>query len=262
MAALLGGGEYARGVTGRTLEYALVASLALHVALLVAFPRTQFATPEIPPTPAPLVARLQPEKPAPPPKPAVETPQPSVATPPPAPVPKAAPVPVPKPKAKPKPVAKPVARTEPPSEAQPAAPMPPAPASAAAVETAPAAPPPVASLAPQRAAPEATADQGDDAMLARYRLAVIEAARRYKRYPRAALDNNWNGKAEVHMAIGANGMIDSMSIKSSSGHEILDRQALAMIRKAKPLTPIPASLRGRPFAVDIPVIFSLEEPDS
>ncbi len=106
------------------------------------------------------------------------------------------------------------------------------------------------------------ADQGNDAMLAQYRLAVIAAARRYKRYPRVALDNNWNGRAEVHMAIEANGMIASMSIKSSSGHEILDRQALDMIRKAKPLTPIPASLRGRAFAVDIPVIFSLEEPDS
>jgi periplasmic protein TonB len=262
MAALLGGGEYARGTTGRTLEYALVASLALHVALLVAFPRVKFATPETAPTPAPLVARLQPETPAPPPPPAVKTPEPRIQAPPPAPVPKAAPLPAPKPKAKPERVSRPVARTKPPVQTPPS-PMLPAPAPAAAVQTAPAAlPPPVASIAPARAAPEPTADRGDDAMLARYRLAVIEAARRYKRYPRAALDNNWNGKAEVHMAIGANGMIASMSIKSSSGYEILDRQALAMIRKAKPLTPIPASLRGRAFAVDIPVIFSLEEPDS
>jgi protein TonB len=259
MAALLGGGEPAHGMTGRTLEYALVASLALHVALLVAFPRVKFATPEMLPTPAPLVARLQPAAPAAPPAPAVKTPEPRVEAPPPPPVPRAAPVPTTKPKPKPKQVPKPVARTKPPGEPTPPAPMP----SAAAVAGGPAAPPPpVASAAPQAAAPEATADQGNDAMLARYRLAVIEAARRYKQYPRVALDNNWNGKAEVHLAIGANGMIASMSIKSSSGHEILDRQALAMIRKAKPLTPIPASLRGRPFAVDIPVIFSLEEPDS
>jgi protein TonB len=251
MAALLGGGEYARGVTGRTIEYALVASLALHVALLVALPGVKFSTRRTPPIPAPLVARLQPAAPAAAPASAVETPAPVVEARPGAAVPKAAPVPVPKPKPKPRRVAKPVAPTMPSSAAKPPAATPPA-----------APPPPVASVAPQGVVAKQTADRGNDVMLAQYRLAVIEAARRYKRYPRAALDNDWIGRADVHMAIGANGMIASMSIKRSSGHEILDRQALDMIRKAKPLTSIPASLRGRAFAVDIPVIFSLEEPDS
>jgi len=47
-------------------------------------------------------------------------------------------------------------------------------------------------------------------------------------------------------------------VKASSGYEILDNQALDMVKKAKPLTPIPAALRGREFTVDIPVIFDLQ----
>jgi protein TonB len=67
---------------------------------------------------------------------------------------------------------------------------------------------------------------------------------------------------EVHIDIGANGMIASTSIKSSSGHDLLDNQALDMLKKGKTTVPIPANLRGREFSIDIPVIFNLENPNS
>lgn len=102
-------------------------------------------------------------------------------------------------------------------------------------------------------------DAADAGTLRAYRLAIITNARKYKVYPRVAMDNNWEGKVEVRMVIGANGMIASLSIKTGTGHEILDKAALGMIRKAKPLTPIPAALRGKEFTVDVPVIFSLKD---
>ena len=43
---------------------------------------------------------------------------------------------------------------------------------------------------------------------------------------------------------------------------MLDQQALEMIEKAKAMAQIPASLQGREFIVDIPVIFSLREPEA
>jgi protein TonB len=64
------------------------------------------------------------------------------------------------------------------------------------------------------------------------------------------------------MVIGANGLIASASIKSGSGHEILDNQALDMLKKGNTTVPIPASLRGREFSIEIPVIFNLENPNS
>jgi len=88
---------------------------------------------------------------------------------------------------------------------------------------------------------------------------VITAARRYKRYPRIAMDNGWEGRSEVRMVIGANGMITSLTVRTGAGHEVLDKAALDMIRSAKPLIPIPSALRGREFTVDIPVVFSLKD---
>jgi protein TonB len=100
----------------------------------------------------------------------------------------------------------------------------------------------------------------DEDLVARYRLQLIGAARRYKRYPRAAMDNQWEGAAEVAMVIGANGRILEMTVSRSSGHEVLDRQAIDMFRKAKPLVPIPAALRGRAFRITLKAIYSLRDP--
>lgn len=100
----------------------------------------------------------------------------------------------------------------------------------------------------------------DADVLSRYRLQLIGAARRYKRYPRAAIDNQWEGAAEVAMLVDANGRIRDMTISASSGHEVLDRQAIDMFRKAKPLVPIPPALRGREFRVMLKAIYSLRDP--
>ena len=119
-----------------------------------------------------------------------------------------------------------------------------------------------AAAQPAAASPGAGATQaGSDAgsgTLDQYRLALIVAARRYKRYPAQAMDKGWQGRVEIRLVVGANGAIQSSLVKASSGHEILDNQALDMVTKAKPLTPIPAALRGREFTVDIPVIFDLQ----
>ena len=136
---------------------------------------------------------------------------------------------------------------EPPRAATPA-PVPPSP-SVAVTKLEPPAPPVAA----------AAGEASDPLTLGQYRLAIIAAAKRYKKYPRLAIDNNWEGQAEVRMEIGADGAMGSIRIKTSSGFDSLDQQALEMIRKAKPLAPIPAALRGKGFTVDVPVLFSLKE---
>jgi protein TonB len=102
----------------------------------------------------------------------------------------------------------------------------------------------------------------DPKSVAQYRGAVSAAARRYKVYPRVAMDNNWEGRVEVRMVIGAGGSIASIRVTSSAGYEVLDAQALDMIRRAAPEAPLPETLRGREFAVDVQVIFSLQDPSA
>lgn len=144
----------------------------------------------------------------------------------------------------------------PPVEAAPAAPTPPPPPVTSAAKAAePQAPPPGA-LAP--AGPKAPIDAPDTGTLDQYRISLITAARRYKRYPAQALERGWQGKVEIRLVIGANGMIQTATVKTSSGHQLLDDTAMDMVKKGKPLTQIPGSLRGREFIIDIPVIFDLQ----
>lgn len=245
----------------RAIHYAVVASIVFHGLLLSLAPKQ--ASKQRADLPGPIVARLvqpaaPPAAPATPPQAEPQQPQPQVET--------AKPEPVPLPP-KPSPIAKPSPKA--PSKAAPAAPAKPsAPTpSAEPAPSTPAAPPspgPVAKADPQPAAPStAPAPSVEDAgSLAQYRMQLIGVAKRYKRYPRVAMDNNWEGDVVVRMVIGANGMIASISVKTSSGHEILDKQAIEMFQKAKPLVPIPSALRGKEFAIEVRAIYNLKDPDS
>lgn len=250
----------------RAFHYAVVFSIALHGALLAALstlpePRTRA------PAPGPIIARLvQPAPPATPtaaPRP--ERVEPTMEEKKPAPSLK------PVPAAKPRPLSK--AEPKSPAKAAPTTPSAPAPESMA--EASPS--PPATSAAPAPAAPSEgavaraepvpapaapSADTFDAGSLAQYRLQLISAARKYKRYPRAAMDNNWEGDVVVRMVIGANGMISALSVKSSSGHEVLDRQALEMFRQATRAVTVPPALRGKEFAIELRAIYSLKDEES
>jgi protein TonB len=101
-------------------------------------------------------------------------------------------------------------------------------------------------------------DGFDAGLLDAYRLALIDAAKRYKRYPVQALERGWQGRVEIRVVIGADGMIKRTLVKTSSSFRILDDQALDMVKRGKPLTEVPPALRGREFTVDVPVIFELQ----
>lgn len=267
----------------RLLEVAIAASIALHV---LGFAALQRITPRPEPaaaTPAPISARLvEPVAPAPPLGSPVSSPvlpsQPAAAPVaeseskpdptsraqsaprprPPEPAPAVAPKPVsgstPTPRARRKPQPEPAAEAQSKPARDVAKPSP-VTSTVQAPSTQPGA---LAGVAPLPA-PASSSPVLDDDVLAGYRLQLISAARRYKRYPRAAMDNQWEGAAEVSMVIDGEGSIREMTIASSSGHEVLDRQAIDMFRKAKPLVPIPAALRGREFRVTLKAIYSLRD---
>ncbi len=238
----------------RAFHCAVLASLALHGLLLLSL-SMQDASQRAAATTEPIVARLVQPPPAPAP---VEKP--------PAPAAKPAPPskPPPAPPSKPQPAAKATPRALPPEPA-PAASTAPAPPEPAAAEPAPAAPSPQAApvvpAEPQAVAPAARPGADVDAdSVGRFRRQVIEAAGRFKRYPRAAMDNNWEGRADVRVSFGADGRRASIVVVRSSGHEILDKQAVDTVTKA--FVPVPPALRGREFAFEIPVIFNLKDARS
>jgi periplasmic protein TonB len=103
------------------------------------------------------------------------------------------------------------------------------------------------------------AELSDAGLLEAYRLALIDAAKRYKRYPVRAMERGWEGRVEIRVVVDANGAIKDALVKTSSRYQILDAQALDMVKRAfNALTQVRPAPRGREFTVDVPVIFELQ----
>jgi protein TonB len=115
-----------------------------------------------------------------------------------------------------------------------------------------------AASAPASSAGTNIAGGVDAGLLEKYRLALIDAAKRYKRYPIRAMERGWQGRVEVRLVVGSNGDIRGALIKRSSDYRLLDDQALDMVKKGAGREPVPSALHGREFTLDIPVIFELQ----
>lgn len=235
----------------RAIAMAVVLSLALHAALLFLLPVLREAQQRRSDPSDPILARLTPAPVA-----SATAPAPPAAFAPPSTRPKAAP-----------------AATKRPQQLRPKEDAPVALPSLSSAESESTAKDTIASNAeapigapalPQVATrpPQPAAEAPDAGTLAQYRLALMSAAKRFKRYPRVALDNDWQGKVEIRIVIDVTGAISALNVRSSTGHPLLDRQALEMIERAKEMALIPPALRGKEFSVDVPVVFSLREPDA
>lgn len=106
--------------------------------------------------------------------------------------------------------------------------------------------------------PASAAAASDVATVAQYRIVLMSAARRHARYPEAVVAQGLEGRVDVRVAIGADGALERAEIARSSGHLVLDDLALEIVRNAQPGAPVPPALLARPFAVEVPVVFSRE----
>jgi protein TonB len=245
----------------------LVLSLLLHAAAIILLPSLRVPEPTLPP---PLTVELAPPPvPEPVPVPKVETP------PPPAPTPVIKHKPLPRTEAPPPPpVVQPEPKPEPPPVEQKVAPPPPQPIAVPpqtpVAEPRVTAPPKVETPPPARVeAPAPTpappapapvvAPSIDGKVLHDYGVLVSGAVAKKKVYPRLALMRRWQGTAQLKLQVAADGSLRSVNLVQSSGFEVLDDQAIKMVKDAMPLPNLPDSLRGREFAIDIPVAFKLQD---
>ena len=99
----------------------------------------------------------------------------------------------------------------------------------------------------------------DSALLDSYGKQLSSLIARYQRYPRIAQLRGWQGTAQVKLFVSATGRMVNAVILHSSGFEVLDDQALEMVRQAAPLPQSPEALRGREFIVMVPIVFKLND---
>jgi protein TonB len=167
----------------------------------------------------------------------------------------------PKPQIKPQPVPQPqpvqtaVAEPAPVTREEPVR-LPP-PAVIAAVPK-PDAPPAFVAPPPEPPQPTGPTQHDIDAARNNYGSLLGREFAKHRQYPRIAQMRGWQGTVRVQLELDANGSITSSTVSESSGFEVLDNQALEMVKKASPLPPPPEVLRNRAFSIMVPVTFRLE----
>lgn len=129
-----------------------------------------------------------------------------------------------------------------------------APAPAAPETTAPTAP--TAPLGDTAAASTAGVDQQQllEAQLNWQQLLQIHLEKR-KRYPRRAQLRYQEGVPLIRFSMNRSGEVISAELVRSSGFDILDQEALALIKRAQPLPGPPVDLPGDTLTLTVPIEF-------
>lgn len=81
---------------------------------------------------------------------------------------------------------------------------------------------------------------------------------RHKRYPSHAQRRKLTGTGLLAVTIDTNGNIIRHQLSSSTGHEILDEAIIAMLKRAEPLPVIPAEFERSTYDFRVPVSFELK----
>jgi len=76
------------------------------------------------------------------------------------------------------------------------------------------------------------------------------------RYPPRARSRGWKGTVLLLASLDAQGRLQELRVRKSSGHAVLDQAAAALVRRVTPIE----NAAGRPLAIEIPIVYELKEP--
>jgi len=249
----------------RRFQHMLGLSVLLHGALLLALPRLPVTPPALPT----IVASIRlvmpeasaPAQPAPAAQPAPEqTPERTAPAPRPSRAERAEALPVlaaPQP-ARPLVRPRPAAATPLESAAQPTTP----PASQPAMPTE------IAVAAPRSAeptpvlpaaTPHPTAQRASTEAIDSYRRQLTDLFAREHEYPRVAAMRGWEGEVRLRLRVARRGQLLGVRVDRSSGFEVLDQDALALLEGHGKLPPLPEALEVAEIEVVVPITYRLRK---
>jgi protein TonB len=90
-----------------------------------------------------------------------------------------------------------------------------------------------------------------------WRSALVAQIERHKHYPDKARARGEHGVAQVAFSVDRRGGLHDVHIVRSSGSTLLDRDALAWLRRSQPLPPPPAEVRGARIPVIVPLRYDI-----
>jgi len=137
---------------------------------------------------------------------------------------------------------------------------PPSPLTAAATET-------VASATTQsvpvveavRPAAPAAAQRPQSELLDNYRQKLGDLLARQHEYPRVAAMRGWEGEVRLRLKVARKGNLLGVVLDHSSGFDVLDQHAMAMLESLASLPPLPDALEANEIQVVVPVNYKLKK---
>jgi protein TonB len=99
-----------------------------------------------------------------------------------------------------------------------------------------------------------TATKADYGWLAE---ALWSRVEQLKRYPHLARMNRWEGRVVLRVVIQEDGHLLDLAVSESSGHSVLDQDALEVLKLASPLT-LKHPLGKPQVVVQVPISYRLE----
>jgi protein TonB len=93
-----------------------------------------------------------------------------------------------------------------------------------------------------------------NAAVSKYPGLVQRALRRALRTPRGA--GNARGEVHVTFVVSASGAASQIAVSRSSGHAVLDKEAIATVKRAAPFPPIPAEAGRSSWSFTMPLAFT------
>jgi protein TonB len=127
------------------------------------------------------------------------------------------------------------------------------PAAATEVQSAP---PAVAAVV----APPVASMPSQEDLLANYRRRLTDLLARQQEYPRVAAMRGWEGEVRVRIRVARKGSLLGVSLDHSSGYDILDKHAIAMLEGLGGLPALPEEFGSSELQVVVPVSYSLRKP--
>lgn len=97
-------------------------------------------------------------------------------------------------------------------------------------------------------------------LLEGYGQRLSELFSRQQQYPRLAAQRGWEGEVRLRLSVARQGGLTAVRLERSSGFDVLDRHALAMIEQLQQLPAPPAELETNEVQVVVPVHYKLRKP--
>ncbi|MBU1365839.1 MAG: TonB family protein [Gammaproteobacteria bacterium] len=116
---------------------------------------------------------------------------------------------------------------------------------------------PVAEIA--RPAPAIAPQRPQSEVLAGYRQRLGELFARHQEYPRVAAMRGWEGEVRLRLKVARKGNLLGVVLDRSSGFDVLDQHALAMLEALAGLPPLPEALEANEIQVVVPINYKLKK---